>query len=1650
MADNQNSNDPNTPSQPTLTQSQATQQQVDIANSLNNVLLEIESKFGSINSQTQSQAESMMQLSTNIAQMQSIASNTLSNSTKVVDKIIDASNSVINTFSNSFYQKMNESVEKVSNTASNSITQSANSLSALSDASDNVAKNSSTYLSQTNDLLQSQLKQNSAITSMTDSIEDMQSAISSSLLEMTKAVAIINSTVEHTVESFDNSFYQQMSASVADVTDAASNSIAQTSTSLNSLSDMLQKLSQNASQVSSDVASQIASIEQHQSQQSSDTSALVNNIEDMQSAISSSLLELTKAVAIINSAVEHVVESFGSTTYQQMSASVADVADAASNSISRTSTSLSSLSDMLQTLSQNASVISSDIANQTTSVEQHQTQQSSDTSALVNSIESMQSVISSSMLDLTNAITIIMSTVAGVIDNFGNSFYQQMNVAVTDVSAAAVNGITQSTQSLSALGEASREVSEDSSTFSETVANQANELAKSHHRQSDTLNEYNESSQETLELTEEFSSDMKELSVRVKSLTSGFFSGIKSILSGGLGILKMAFSGFSTLMGAGMKFVKFSLSIPFTIAQKAAELGNKLRSDVVTVIQQAGEDLKEKFDMTSNIGEGIMSLTERGKSMLLAFQSPTHKLVKLFGMGAAGIAKMISEFGQHLESMGHFSELFGRSLGNNQTKLENFLVLVKGLGLSSEDLAYFAQDAGINLKHINTSLNEFGVTLKSVSKEYGIDRKRLSKNFMILRRDITDFGHLSNEEILKTTASLTHMRIKLEDAVAVFKKFSTFEDAANSVAILSQTFGMNLDAFDMIQAKNPKEIIDMFRNSMRDTGRSFQDLNRFEKDLMAQHTGMSAESLKALMHYREIGYTHEQAVKKMESEKPHAKQMKALKGLNSAIKEIQKIMQYTSPFEAFAEGLAANATLSGDLKNAMISLSKGYEGIYEYARKLEPDKWEGLIRPIRMIIDIMKNIFQSEAFKDGLTQGLEAVAGFVAKMFGVSNPDRMLSEIATGINLASKPGGALDAKTNKDFRDQFTNALKNIPEDLVGVFENITGYAVKDVFNLKDPASVLKYLKEAQKAADKHPGLKQKYQELMNHVADKVGGVNYKDAKTDKQVTVINSFSDKLRADLLAISDLNSNNASKLFDLSGRVMKAIIQGAAVAFLSVMKIVNDTIEGAAGVTDALSPGENLFEKFLKFNPGELRGLAGKVGDAMQRFLNNSEGLMSIGRWLFDGFKSMFSAVIDVFLYTFALGVDAIFGSQYAQSPKKALKATQIAASRPSTTETIASLDEYDQSKTHDLRLHDVAALFHDMNDRINKIDGSQATSGGAKEHLQAYSGLLENQLRKPDVTSRDITEIAKNVLSVISSITTQKDVKGAETTYYSGDSRIMSKNPFEHTNQSWYMNDAQVKENKNISRWVEKILFKKKEDKTPALSDMFKKSFDLLGKSLIRGFDLSLVPRINKLNNLYALYSKPPFDTAGGWKFLDNQLKDRYKGESPVVNGELTTIQAKDAVSESNPFDADSIDKLPISQNILDSVIFGYTKTYSVSPLLEKTNVALYNPDAAYGAVSSNMPAKNPERFTSADAKRFKEELTKEKKEAAEPLVCDIVTALDSSAIEMLMKAFASNNFVKYLTRADLIEGGMGLDISALMSRCMNPGSNSLAPEIELK
>lgn len=1203
-----------------------------------------------------------------------------------------------------------------------------------------------------------------------------------------------------------------------------------------------------------------------------------------------------------------------------------------------------------------------------------------------------------SMSQSSEAITeSIAQAVETVVEDANPASVQEVSKSLEQVSKTVSSGLTSNSKSLSSLQESVASTAVSYSSVGENLSSVSKDLSSNASEISADILSFRENTKDLVVEASKFTEALKALAGAIENFFAGAAKTFKNLFMGAFGLVKSVVSSIGSLVGAATQFVKFSLTIPFTIAQEAAKLGNMIRTDLVEVIQQSAEDLKESFDFDSSIGQGIQEMTARGKGMLLEFQSPSSELVKLFDMGASGIANMIKELGTNVAAMGHFSEIFGRSIMGDEKRLKNFTKMVRGFGFSSEDIHYMALDASNNLEHINVRMARLGVTLESTANEFGVDRKRLSKNFMIMRKNITQFGHLSDEEIAATTARLTQMRVKLEDAVAVFDKFKTFEDAANSVAILSQTFGMNLDAFDMIQAKNPEEIINMFRNSMLETGRAFEDLNRFEKDLMAQHTGMSAESLAALMHYRDLGLTHQQAVDKMASERPEAKQMASLKKLNSAIKEVQKIMTFDSPFKAFADGLANNATLSGELKDVMVSLSQGYEGIYNYAKNLDPKTWSGLVKPINSIIRIMLGIFKSEAFKEGLVQTVEVISHFIGRMFNFDEPVKALQNSA----IAAQNAGL------------------------------------------------------------------------------------------------------ELNSGMKSIAAANSKNAGTLVNLSGKIMGAIIKGAAIGFTAILKTVNDGIDVLKTKMDARNPYKNMIETFFGWNPGDVTKMGDSLRDAVTDFFSKSDGMMSLTGWLLEGFSDIFEVVIGIFAGALTAGIDKIFGTQFSAKPSISLQKTALKSQRKSATETLQEASDT-LSEGGIMNRDTVASLIHDLSDKASTVKDK-----GQKAQLESVISSLKTRFVEEGNTEDDFRNIALQTATVMQGIdkgkyvgrdlSTIQQIRAQDTgeatflgtalgSAAAGGSVLLgakglSMLPFisaipgvnvvaaaaagavaVYGLYDWLTSEEPkaVTSAREFDKYMDgkitsKIMGKliKGGEFAPYFNDIYFRSFWAnYGEEIAAAAKSSKGDPNNAISPQFesgTKFSQSPYykkifrnTLRGGLSTFEEQAK-LLAGEKPTVPGKA--IQKVSAKKSEGAQDLEFLNKyinISESKGILNNLLDSVSLPKMFDEETSATTVASSNYSGAK-EINIDRSGRMTKQKIEEQAQKLEQIKSKLQEENIE-ISADFV--FTKEIVDKLMKTMAKSNLVRILGMPEYTNGVMSLTENALSSRCFNIGSDGTAPTIE--
>ena len=403
----------------------------------------------------------------------------------------------------------------------------------------------------------------------------------------------------------------------------------------------------------------------------------------------------------------------------------------------------------------------------------------------------------------------------------------------------------------------------------------------------------------------------------------------------------------------GIQFAKVMVALPLQIVGSVAKIGHQFRRDIVETVGTAVENVKEFVDVNDGLGKSIKDMSTSSEMSLNKFLDPTSDLVKMFGDGPNGLASAIQQSGQALKDMGILADVAGGSIAKNIT---HYTQAIRSLGMSGEDVSYITAEAVKNGESIYTVLDRFVVANNNVSKQFGVDRKKLSLNFLKLRKDITNFGHLTDKELMQTSARLTQLGVDMQAATAVFSKMDTFESAAQSAAMLSQTFGMNLDALKLLRAEKPEEILEQFRDAMLATGRSFDDLNRHEKSLMESHTGLNAQQLKMTMNYRTLGMSYSDIQRKMKEDDPTQQQIKNLKLMSGSLKEIQKTLAGENVFKNFTDGVLETMKAASGLSPILLRVSKRFQDFFVAGLKVSEKTKSTLTNVFKPFTDVLKDM----------------------------------------------------------------------------------------------------------------------------------------------------------------------------------------------------------------------------------------------------------------------------------------------------------------------------------------------------------------------------------------------------------------------------------------------------------------------------------------------------------------------------------------------------------------------------------------------------------------------------------------------------------------------------------------------------------------------
>lgn len=445
----------------------------------------------------------------------------------------------------------------------------------------------------------------------------------------------------------------------------------------------------------------------------------------------------------------------------------------------------------------------------------------------------------------------------------------------------------------------------------------------------DVFDKVNSSLKEALEKEQATGKGMDTLTKQVKR-----FSVAASSIDGFVQGLKFSSNMLKTAASAGLGLVESLgqigiaiLSIPFKMLKGLVTMADAGGAD--TALAQALENIRKEFgSLRETSGKAIVDMAKNMKGQLA---QTGLSVTRIFGNLAERLATL-QEYAHNLGPL--FSNLAGQFVAN----AEAIGAYYKGLGLTEEAqkaVATRSYALGTAVTEELRQITNYSTQLSKAFNGTAGSAKEISRDMGTLMADFKHFGGIAIKEIGQAVTYFRRLGVEVSKVMGVIEKYDNFVDAAEGAAQLSQAFGLNVDALEMMKAQNPAERVEQLRKAFFQAGRSVETMTRQERTLLAQQTGLEDSALDLVFSMKNQGMTYDQVTKKADAaKKSQLTQTQAMKALADSIERLVKSGSFGKGgfFDRFIQGFTVGIQRSSEFRKIMRELridlrTAYYEGI---------------------------------------------------------------------------------------------------------------------------------------------------------------------------------------------------------------------------------------------------------------------------------------------------------------------------------------------------------------------------------------------------------------------------------------------------------------------------------------------------------------------------------------------------------------------------------------------------------------------------------------------------------------------------------------------------------------------------------------------------
>lgn len=365
--------------------------------------------------------------------------------------------------------------------------------------------------------------------------------------------------------------------------------------------------------------------------------------------------------------------------------------------------------------------------------------------------------------------------------------------------------------------------------------------------------------------------------------------------------------------------------------EKAKELINMAIDELA--YQQEQFAIQEFRNLYKNFGGELKNITSRE-----FFEEDFSKIQNKAARTAAQSLRDLSEYavdlskyeGLELEKTFQmrvdFLQSFGDTSSNlfNKTSkemLKNGMIFANAMDLEASEVANLISTTFSETGEATDKiLHEITNQATSIGKAVGIPMKTLSKGIVQVKTDMNTFTDMTVESAARMVASLSQVGLSIPKFGQVLNQFRDFDSAASKLGDLSATFGIQMDAMEMMYLSNedPEEFLHRIREQFEAQGVEIESMSKTKQRALASQMGLEVDEMKRFLNY-ENEFADIESLRAESAEASSKTQVDAMKELTLAMTEVIKTQQQLNATKQASTSMFSAADNSKALENIAAS-----------------------------------------------------------------------------------------------------------------------------------------------------------------------------------------------------------------------------------------------------------------------------------------------------------------------------------------------------------------------------------------------------------------------------------------------------------------------------------------------------------------------------------------------------------------------------------------------------------------------------------------------------------------------------------------------------------------------------------------------------------